>query len=119
MAAAPSARDSRDLLSHLNVPGEEGAKGKTLQNLRVRLGELLGEDAWRAQGAADVPRSVVALRAGQQHSGTSATKGAGKARNTLGLSQFGDDWAAAWDHVRAVTAQALTTIREEISSHIK
>jgi hypothetical protein len=105
-----------DLLSYLNVPGGDGEKGKTLQNLRTRLGELLSDRAARAQRAVDVLRHVVALRVGQQHSGTSAAKGARKAVDALGLASVNGDWAASWDRVRAVTTEALTTIREEISS---
>jgi hypothetical protein len=107
-----------DLLSYLNVAGGEAEKGKTLQNLRIRLGELLPNRAARAQDSVDILRHVVALRAGQQHSGSRAEKGARTARNGLGLAQFDGDWAASWDHVRTVTAQALTTIREEISTLI-
>jgi hypothetical protein len=77
-----------DLLSYLNVPGQDGEKGKTLQNLKARLGELLGDRATRAQDAIDILRHVVALRAGQQHSGTSAAKGARKAVNALGLTSL-------------------------------
>jgi len=37
-------------------------------------------------------------------------------RNTLGLAVFDSDWAAAWEHLKAVAIQALTTIREEVST---
>jgi len=49
-----------DLLNALNMP-----KPATLHNLKARLGELLGDEAGRAQAAIDTSRAVVALRAGQ------------------------------------------------------
>jgi hypothetical protein len=38
-----------------------------------------------------------------------------RAKTALGLPQFGSDWGAAWNHLRAAAVQALDTIREEIS----
>jgi hypothetical protein len=54
-----------DLLGSLNLPSQAG----TLQNMKAKLGGLLGERAGRAQAAVDTVRWVVALRAGQQHQG--------------------------------------------------
>jgi hypothetical protein len=99
-----------DLLNSLNLPSQGG----TLQNLKTRLGGLLGDDACRAQAAVDVLRWVVALRAGQQHRGADAR--AEQAKLALGLATYTGNWGAAWDRLRAVTVQALDTIREEISS---
>ncbi len=99
-----------DLLNALNLP----PRPATLQNMKLRLGELLGEAAGRAQAAADILRSVVALRAGQQHQGADAR--AEQARVALGLAPFGSNWPGAWNHLRSVTVQALDTIREEIGS---
>ena len=98
-----------DLLNALNLP-----KPATLHNMKVKLGELLGTEAGRAEAAVDTLRSVVALRAGQQHQG--ADTRAEQARVALGLAPFAGDWGGAWDHLRAVTVQALDTIREEVGS---
>lgn len=98
-----------DLLNAMNLP-----KPATLQSVKVKLGELLGTEAARAQAAVDTLRSVVALRAGQQHQG--ADKRAEQARVTLGLAPFTGDWPGAWNHLRLVTVHALDTIREEIGS---
>jgi hypothetical protein len=99
-----------DLLGALNLPSQGG----TLQNMKASLGEMLGENAGRAHAAVDVLRRVVALRAGQQHQGADAR--AEQAKAALGLALYADDWDGAWDHLRAVTVQALDTIREEVSS---
>jgi hypothetical protein len=99
-----------DLLGFLNVPSQGG----TLQNVKSRLGELLGDHAGRAQAAVDTLRLVVALRAGQQHQG--ADTRAEQARVALGLAPYAADWAGSWDHLRAVSVQALDIIREEIGS---
>jgi hypothetical protein len=98
-----------DLLNALNLP-----KPATLHNMKAKLGELLGDHAGRAQAAVDTLRQAVALRAGQQHQG--ADTRAEEARVALGLTAFPGDWEGAWDHLRAVTVQALDTIREEIGS---
>lgn len=90
------------------------AEGGSLNNMKTRLSDLLGDaTAGRARDAVDQLRWIFALRAGQQHQGADAD--AERARNALGLTQFGSDWTAAWDHLRATAVQALTTIREEIS----
>lgn len=99
-----------DLLNALSLP----KGGGTLQNLKVKLGGLLGAEAGRAQAAVDSLRSMVALRAGQQHQG--ADTRAEAARVSLGLSAYVGNWEGAWNHLRAVTVQALDTIREEIGS---
>lgn len=98
-----------DLLNALNLP-----KPATLHNLKAKLGELLGDHAGRAQAAVDTLRRVVALRAGQQHQG--ADTRAEEAKVALGLAAFAANWEGAWEHLRAVTIQALDTIREEIGS---
>jgi hypothetical protein len=98
-----------DLLNALNLP-----KPATLHNMKAKLGELLGESAGRAQTAVDTLRLVVTLRAGQQHQG--ADTRAQQAKVALGLASYAGDWGGAWDHLRAVTVQALDTIREEIGS---
>ncbi len=99
-----------DLLNSFNFP----TQGGSLNNMKTRLSELLGQDAaGRAHTAVDTLRSVVAVRAGQQHHGADAN--AERAKTALGLTQYKTNWAAAWDHLRAVVVQALTTIREEIS----
>jgi hypothetical protein len=88
--------------------------GGSLNNMKARLSELLGdEEAARARGAVDTLRMLFDLRAGQQHQG--ADTRAVRAQTGLGLARFGSDWASAWDHLRASVIQALTTIREEIS----
>jgi hypothetical protein len=99
-----------DLLNCLNLPEQGG----TLQNMKAKLGELLGAEAGRAQAAVDTLRSVVALRAGQQHQG--ADTRAEQARVSLGLPAYAGNWEGAWNHLRLATVQALGTIREEISS---
>jgi hypothetical protein len=101
-----------DLLNCLNLPSDGG----TLHNMKARLTELLGEKGGRAREAVDVLRWVVALRAGQQHQGADAR--AQQAKVALGLTGFEGNWPGAWDQLRAVTVQALTTIREEISTLI-
>jgi hypothetical protein len=98
-----------DLLNALNLP-----KPATLQNMKQKLSELLGDEAGRAQAAVDTLRSIVALRAGQQHQG--ADTRAEQARVSLGLSAYVGDWEGAWNQLRLVTVQALDTIREEIGS---
>jgi hypothetical protein len=100
-----------DLLNALNLP-----KPATLHNMKLKLGELLGAQAGRAEAAVEALRSVVALRAGQQHQG--ADTRAEQAKVALGLAPFAGDWGGAWDHLRAVTVQALDTIREELGSLI-
>jgi hypothetical protein len=90
------------------------AEGGSLNNMKARLSDLLGDEAaGRAYAAVDTLRWIFVLRAGQQHHG--ADTGAERARTALGLTQFGSDWTAAWDHLRAKVVQALATIREEIS----
>jgi hypothetical protein len=102
-----------DLLSSLNFSSDGG----TLQNMKARLSELLGDRAGRAIDAVDVLRWVVAVRVGQQHHGADAR--AQQAKVALGLGRFEGDWSGAWDHLRAVTVQALATIREEVSTLIE
>jgi hypothetical protein len=62
----------------------------------------------------DTLRSVVALWAGQQHQGADAR--AEEARVVLGLAPCVGDWGGPGTTLRAVTVQALDTIREEIGS---
>jgi len=102
-----------DLLNSLNFSSEGG----TLKNMKARLGELLGDKAGRAIDAVDVLRWVVAVRVGQQHQGADAR--GRQAKVALGLTRFDGDWPGAWDHLRAVTVQALSTIREEIATLIE
>jgi hypothetical protein len=98
------------MLKSFNFPAEGGS----LNNMKARLAELLGEGtASRAHAAVDRLRLVFDLRAGQQHHG--ADTRAERAKTALGLAQFSSDWAAAWDHLRALVVQSLDTIREEIS----
>lgn len=99
-----------DMLNSFDFPGS----GRSLTNMKARLGELLGnEEAARARAAVDTLRMLFDLRAAQQHQG--ADTRAVKAQTALGLARFGSDWAGAWDHLRATVVQALTIIREEIS----
>jgi hypothetical protein len=99
-----------DMLNSFDFPAEGGS----LNNMKARLSDLLGDEAvGRAHAAVDTLRWAFALRAGQQHHG--ADTRAERAGTALGLTQFGSDWAAAWDHLRAAVIQALTAIREEIS----
>jgi hypothetical protein len=99
-----------DMVKSFDFPAEGGS----LNNMKARLTELLGkETAGRAHAAVDTLRLIFDLRAGQQHHG--ADTRAERAKTALGLSQFGSDWAAAWDHLRVTVVQALDTIREEIS----
>jgi hypothetical protein len=99
-----------DMVKTFDFPSEGGS----LNNMKARLSELLGDAAAdRAYAAVDTLRRIFELRAGQQHHG--ADTRAVRAQTALGLSQFGSNWAGAWDHLRATTVQALTTIREEIS----
>jgi hypothetical protein len=89
------------------------AQGGSLNNMKTRLSALLGdEEGGRAHAAVDTLRLIFDLRAGQQHH--AADTRAEQARTALGLTQFGNDWAGAWDHLRSTVVQALTTIREEI-----
>jgi hypothetical protein len=99
-----------DLLGSLNLPSQGG----TLQNMKAKLGDLLGENAGRAQAAVDILRWAVALRVGQQHRGADVR--AEQAKVALGLASYNGQWDGAWDRLRAVTVQALDTIREEIGS---
>jgi hypothetical protein len=99
-----------DLLGSLNLPSQGG----TLQNMKAKLAELLGENAGRAQAAVDILRWAVALRVGQQHRG--ADVGAERAKVALGLASYDGQWDGAWDRLRVVTVQALDTVREEIGS---
>lgn len=100
-----------DMLKSFDFPAEGGS----LNNMKTRLSNLLGDEAsGRACAAVDTLRLTFDLRAGQQHQG--ADSRAERAKTTLGLSQLGSDWAAAWDHLRATVVQALSIIREEISS---
>jgi hypothetical protein len=101
-----------DLLNSLNLPNTGG----TLHNLKIRLSEMLGDEAGRAQDAVDILRWVVALRVGQQHRGADAR--AQQAKVALGLSRLADDWQLAWNHLRTVIVRALATIREEVSTLI-
>ena len=78
-----------DLLNALNLP-----KPATLHNMKVKLGELLGAEAGRAQAAVDALRSIVALRAGQQHQG--ADTRAEQARVNLGLAAYVGNWEGSW-----------------------
>lgn len=99
-----------DMLKSFEFPAEGGS----LNNMKGRLSDLLGNDtAGRAGAAVDTLRRIFQVRAGQQHHG--ADIGAEGARTALGLTHFGADWAGAWDHLRATAVQALTIIREEIS----
>ena len=99
-----------DMLKSFDFPAEGGS----LNNMKARLSDLLGEEAsGRARAGVDTLRQIFALRAGQQHHGADVR--AQRARTALGLAQFGTDWAGAWDHLRATVVQALTIIREEIS----
>jgi hypothetical protein len=82
--------------------------------MKARLEDLLGTEAGRAQAAVDTLRSVVAVRAGQQHQG--ADTRAEQARVSLGLAAYTGNWEGAWNHLRLVTVQALDTIRKEIGS---
>jgi hypothetical protein len=99
-----------DMVKSFDFP----AGGGSLNNMKGRLGELLGtEESARACAAVDVLRMIFDLRAAQQHQG--ADTRAVRARTALGLARFGSDWAGAWNHLRATVVQALTVIREEIS----
>jgi hypothetical protein len=98
-----------DMLNSFDFPPQGGS----LNNMKARLSALLGDDeAGRAHAAVDTLRLIFDLRAGQQHH--AADTRAEQARTALGLTQFGNDWAGAWDHLRSTVVQALTTIREEI-----
>jgi len=80
-------------------------EGGSLNNMKVRLGELLGdEEAIRARDAVDTLRMLFDLRAAQQHQG--ADTRAMRAQTALGLTRFGSDWAGAWDHLRATAVQS-------------
>jgi hypothetical protein len=99
-----------DMLKSFDFPAEGGS----LNNMKARLAELLGDEAsGRARDGVDTLRRVFDLRAGQQHHG--ADTRAERARTALGLARFGTDWASAWDHLRATVVQAFMIIREEIS----
>lgn len=85
----------------------------SLKGLHDKLGALLGDDAGRAQDAVEMLRHIVRVRVGQQHRRSDTD--AERSRNALRLNSYDNNWAAAWERVRVVAVQALTTIREEIS----
>jgi hypothetical protein len=106
-----------DVFAGFQVEGDNELR--SLQRLEGELDRLLGANAERAVTAVGVLRRLVDLRTGQQHAGGRAAIQAEKARLALGLVPFGADWAAAWDHVRWVAVEALSTIREELATLIE
>jgi hypothetical protein len=67
----------------------------------------------QATGAVEVLRQIVALRAGQQHSGAGVR--AAKAARELRLTLNGD-WNMAWLSVRSIAVAALSNLREAVTS---
>ncbi|WP_239340577.1 hypothetical protein [Frankia sp. CiP3] len=103
-----------DVLSSFKLAGLPDTG--SLQRLETQLQERLGDTAGRAVDGVGTLRHLIALRAGQQHGG--AANRSAKAQVSLGLVHYGSDWTGAWDRVRAVAVDALTTIREEIATLI-
>jgi len=103
-----------DLFASLTLSaGELPSDSKPLTRLRVELQQRLGDQAETALGAVSTLQSVAGLRNSQQHQGSAARYDSD--RSALGLERFGSDWPGAWEHVRAITVEALTRLREEIS----
>ena len=103
-----------DLLASMTVPvGELLADSKPMMRLKAELQRRLGDQAAPALEAVSTLQSVANLRNSQQHQGSAARYDSDRA--ALGLERFGSDWPGAWEHLRAVTVDALTRLREEIS----
>ncbi len=102
-----------NLVSHLQLPGHP--QEQELAGLKPYLGRILPEDGRaRAQKAVTTLQALYAVRASRQHSGGDADRKAGRGMRELGLQLPTADWAAVWQQVRAVTVDALNTIREEV-----
>jgi hypothetical protein len=104
-----------DLLAGLMLPaGELPPETKSLMRLRAEIQRLLNDQADTALRAVSTLQSIAGLRNSQQHQGSIARYDSDRA--ALGLERFGTDWPEVWEHLKAVTVNALTTLREEIST---
>jgi hypothetical protein len=104
-----------DVFASLRLP--ESASTRQEGSLRRWAGLLravLAEDAGPAVAAVDVLRRIAGVRNSQQHTGSAGRYE--RDRRALGLHQFGNDWFAAWEHLRAACIDALDTIRESLVS---
>lgn len=105
-----------DLLAHLQVIDVSvGAPGDThpLSRLAVFLPpRLSGANAARIEAALNTLRLVKDIRNGMQHANASA--GAASALVELGIDYPVVDWQRAWNIIRARSAEAFDTVREEI-----
>ncbi len=100
------------ILDGMTVPGSEESK---LGDLDTYLqGELGAESAGRASEAIIDLRALFGLRAWRQHEG--AERRAAPAMAQLGITLPVYDWGAAWQHIQARAAAALSALREEIET---
>lgn len=104
-----------DSLDNINVTRAQGQRGGTVQLLEDFLSAKLGEGVTdELELALNHLRSVVAIRADQQHSKSERDGGAGGARVDLGLTRYGGDFSQQWERLRLVTVEALRVIREHL-----
>jgi hypothetical protein len=69
------------------------AEGGSLNNMKARLSDLLGEEAsGRARAGVDTLRQIFALRAGQQHHGADISAERARTRPRLGPVRYRLGW---------------------------
>ncbi|HET8659520.1 MAG TPA: hypothetical protein VFM55_11040 [Micromonosporaceae bacterium] len=104
-----------DILSTIDVRSEDttGVLSKLKGELAGRITDP-GENA-RATSAVDQLRDIVAMRAGQQHSG--AAPNAIRAAARLGVRLTGD-WEQSWTQVSRIAGHAVYTISDALSTQL-
>jgi len=117
-AGGPEEADSRlsalaELLKGLRVPGVPGLDGHPLQRLAPFLeSELPPESHERVREAVAVLDAARQVRTAAQHTGARAT--VEDACALLGLQYPVVDWAAGWQQVQIVVADACAALSDEL-----
>jgi hypothetical protein len=107
------------VLGGLTIPDVKVPDSKNPPGALVRLKLWLSEHVTdptsrdRAVAAIENVRSVGALRNYTQHPSQETRRNAVAACSRLGLPYPIQDWAAAWDHVRAKVAEAFYILSQE------
>jgi hypothetical protein len=107
--------------NHLFDPEQGSDRWLSLRRLEAVLNKCINDEASRARGLGGVAmlRSVIALRDGSAHGGSTARLAAAKAERELGINLFpNESWIYTWNLLRSRITEAVYLIAGVIRDSI-
>lgn len=104
----------KTILDRFAVPDSASTPSgaKSMVKLRAYFSDNHPATAAASDPAVSTLQSIGQIRDADQHEGSKLVTSATRARISLGLPRFGDDWYSQWNVVRTKAVEAFGTLRE-------